>query len=240
MIRGDDLLESDRYMSLPAAAQAFFIHLMCCADDFGLVLMSPLSIGRRCFKVRPGAAKLKSLVRLLESADLIRPYAFEGAPFAFIPRFRQRLQRFSTKCPMPPPELYADDEEARFNFIKYKDKFKKIAVIHREPAPIHGDPPPEVKGREVEVKGSEVEVKGSEVEVASAPAANAAPSGSADQNRVLKNDSVKRNGENHRPSIGALVRAKAMELKLKQGPEEPDAEYQVRVIREWDRHHDVH
>jgi hypothetical protein len=150
----DRLLKSDRYMSLPPRAQNFYLHTWLIADDFGLLLWSPLGV-RECFKKRPGDAELKSLMRKLESADLIRPYPFDGVTFAFIPNFDQRLQKLTTECPLPPPELYEDDEEATKKFSENKSKFKKSAGIHGDSRGIRARS--EVKGREE--KGSEVEGK---------------------------------------------------------------------------------
>jgi len=244
VIRGDDLLESDRYKSLSAAAQVFYIHLMCCADDFGLVLLSPLSIGRRCFKVRPGAAKLESLIRLLESADLIRPYAFEGAPFAFIPRFRQRLKNFPTKHPMPPPELFADDEEAKLNFTKYKDIFKKRAPGGGGTSPTSGKSPPDLEVDlevDLEEKRRDLEGKGKregEGQLPSVADTALPPVADQDHNPILENGlQVKGNGNGKNQSNGVRqgkdLQTWAAAKGLHRGQQESESDFNKRLTHDW-------
>src|SRR4051794_28875220 len=99
IVRGDELLNCDKYMGLPHSAQAFFLHLWVSADDFGLLQLSSLFIGRRCFRKRPSDGQLDRLIKLLKDAGLLRVYEFDGAKFAFIPNFGQRLQRFVAKYP---------------------------------------------------------------------------------------------------------------------------------------------
>lgn len=144
VIRGDELLESERYMAQSPAVQAFYIHTLCAADDFGLCLMTPTFIRRRFFLRAPGDSKIEHLIQAAVSADLIRLYEFEGARFAFVPRFRQRLKNFRCKHPMPPPELFADDKDASENFLKYKHLFKKTATSSGESATSGGDGRPDL------------------------------------------------------------------------------------------------
>lgn len=144
VIRGDELLESERYMSLPPAVQAFYIHTLCAADDFGLCLMTSTFIRRRFFLRPPGDSKIEHLIQTAASADLIRLYEFEGTRFAFVPRFRQRLKNFRCKHPMPPPELFADDKDASENFLKYKHLFKKTATSGGKSATSGGDGRPDL------------------------------------------------------------------------------------------------
>lgn len=142
VIRGDELLESERYMAQSPAVQAFYIHTLCAADDFGLCLMTPTFIRRRFFLRPPGDSKIEHLIQTAASADLIRLYEFGGTRFAFVPRFRQRMDRYRAKCPMPPPELFEDDEHARKKFNENKQQFTKFATKRGEPARTDTEAPP--------------------------------------------------------------------------------------------------
>lgn len=149
----EGLLDSERYWSCTIEARELFTHLMLLADDFGCLSMSPASIGRRCFDQRPTSEKLAKLVTQLCDADLIRQYQEGGATFAFIPRFRQRLQRFTLKHPKPPESIIGDDEHAKDLFKRINSKRQTSAVDQ----PIaNGSPTHEVElkrsRREVEVK----------------------------------------------------------------------------------------
>lgn len=146
MIR-ESLLDSERYLECTEAERLFFIHLMLLADDFGCVSLAPAFIGRRAFSERPGDARLSKMIASLVDSDLIRRYEFEGAVYGFIPRFRQRLQRFSLKCPMPPESLVNDDKIALENFQKIRINGKVPSVGQPLPnrAPTVGQPP-EVEG----------------------------------------------------------------------------------------------
>src|SRR5688572_19615458 len=99
MIRGDDLLESPRYMALSAEDKVFYLHCLFGADDFGLLVLTPLTIGRRFFVKRPSDAYLRKRISTLEAAGLMRTYEYEGVCFGFLPRFRQRLKNFRCKNP---------------------------------------------------------------------------------------------------------------------------------------------
>jgi hypothetical protein len=111
MIR-EGLLDSDRYWGCTIEARELFTHLMLLADDFGCVNMSQALIGRRCFDQRPTSEKLARLVTQLCDADLIRLYQSGVGTYAFIPRFGQRLRRFTLKFPRPPLEVIGDDKRA--------------------------------------------------------------------------------------------------------------------------------
>jgi hypothetical protein len=159
MIRGDELLESTRYMSLSPEDQVFFHHCMLTADDFGLLCLAYRSVRRRFWAKQKSDGYIDKRVAAIESAGLLRTYEFEGVRFGFIPRFRQRLKNFRCNYPMPPPELYQGDGDAVENFTKYKHIFKKQA-------PSRGEQPPTGNERrpEVEVRSGSTNSKGSEVE----------------------------------------------------------------------------
>ncbi len=171
MIRGDDLLESERYTSLPPENQVFYIHCLLSADDFGLLMLTPLTIGRRFWMRRRSDGYITKRIRAVEDRDLIRSFECDGVLFGFLPRFRQRLKNFRCKHPMPAPALYQDDADAVENFTKYRNIFKKHAPSSRRALPSHGESRPEV---EVEVE-VERNTKRREVE-GEVPLAGAAPS----------------------------------------------------------------
>jgi hypothetical protein len=118
MIR-EGLLDSERYWSCTIEARELYRHIQLLADDFGCVSMSQAFIGRRCFDQRPTSEKLSRLIIQLCDADLIRQYQVDGVSYAFIPRFGQRLQRFTLKHPKPPESVLQGDERAI-------DLFKRI------------------------------------------------------------------------------------------------------------------
>lgn len=151
MIR-ESILDSERYLECTESERLFFLHLMLLADDFGCVSLAPAFIGRRAFSERPSDVRLTKMVASLVDADLIRRYEFEGAIYGFVPRFRQRLQRMSLKCPMPPESLISDDKIALENFNRIKSSSRNPSVGHllANRSPTVGQPP------EVEV---EVEVE---------------------------------------------------------------------------------
>jgi len=138
MIRSD-LLDSDRYWECTIEARELFIHMMLLADDCGCLSLAPAFLGRRAFLDRPTNEKLAKLLGELVDQDLIRVY---NQSYALIPRFGQRLQITKLKHPLPPPEVYSDDQHATEQFNKIINKAKKPTVAH-------GESPPEV---EVEVE----------------------------------------------------------------------------------------
>jgi hypothetical protein len=226
VVRGEDLLSSDKYMNLDSEAQIFYLHLWFSADDFGLFQLSPSFLGRRCFRKMPSVAKLNRLIELLQSKDFLRIYEFEESKYVFIPNYGQRLQSFRTKCPMPPPELYADDEDAKQIFNKYRVKFKKFAVLHRKSTQINGESPSEV---EVEVEGEvEVEVEGEEnlreekgksegEEIPSSAVEDGPPLRTVPSEEPVSKGRFSKGG---RDVINAYTKVKAAQFNLKQRPEE--------------------
>jgi hypothetical protein len=116
----ESMLDSERYWSVPIEARELYRHVQLLADDLGCVSLAPVMIRRRCFNATPQQSAIEKLIELLSDADLIRVYSVNGARFAFIPRFGQRLRRMYLRHPKPPPELYQDDPEAveKFNKIK--------------------------------------------------------------------------------------------------------------------------
>lgn len=156
MIR-ETVLDSERYLSCSDSEKLLFHQMMLLADDLGCLSIAPAFLGRRAFSERPSDTRLLKLLQALADVDLIRIYEYRGGRYAFIPRFRQRLQRETLKHPAPPLEMIQDQKEALEMFNRIKQKQGKIAV--GQPLGI-GYPtvpqPPEVEV-EVEKKGSEDE-----------------------------------------------------------------------------------
>ena len=125
----EDLLESDRYQAVNIEAKLCFIHLLLLADDFGCVSVSPAFLRRRCFFSSVPDERISRVLMELVDVDLIRTYEVDRKCLAFIPRYRQRLQRSTLKHPKPPPEVYQDDPDAKtkFNNINEKNQFSTVA-----------------------------------------------------------------------------------------------------------------
>lgn len=143
VVRGDNLLESGRYMALPDELKVFYVHVLLAADDFGLLSLAPLIV-RRLFAKAPTEARVIRLAKALEEVDLVRIFEVDGVFYLFVPRFSQRMKSFRSKCPMPPAELYADDKHATENFNKYRSQFKKLAPSRGEPAEGRGGRRPDL------------------------------------------------------------------------------------------------
>lgn len=150
----DSILDSERYLSIGESERLFFLHLCLLADDLGCLSLAPAYLGRRVFSERPGPARIEKLLKALEGVDLLRRYEFNGSPYGFIPRFRQRVQRETLKHPAPPDEILRDQKDAVEMFKRIKAK--------------HGNQPvgkPIANGGEQSANRSptaEVEVKGRE------------------------------------------------------------------------------
>lgn len=121
MVRGD-LLDSDRYWGVGIEARQLFMHLLLLADDLGCVPVGATFLRRRAFNDSPSDQKIAKLLGELGDMDLIRLYDHERACFAFIPRFRQRLQRVTPKHPQPPAALLEGDEDAKEKFNEINEK----------------------------------------------------------------------------------------------------------------------
>jgi uncharacterized phage protein (TIGR02220 family) len=148
MIR-ESMLDSHRYASLGDPAKLLFVHILLLADDFGCVSVSPTFLRRRAFYNSPTNEHIAKLLGELTDADLIRCYEADGAQLAFIPRFRQRLQRENLKHAQPPMALLQGDQQAIDKFNKINELSSKTTVAQQ--ISTVGQPP------EVEV---EVEVEG--------------------------------------------------------------------------------
>ena len=165
----EGLLDSERYWSVSIEARELFVHLVLLADDFGCLSMAPTFIGRRCFETRPTTEKLARLVSQLVDADLIRQYQSDQNTYAFIPRFGQRLRRFTLKHPRPPIEVLTGDERAikLFSIINAHNQ----AMPDTEPTRA-GHPSYEEKGSRSRTE-KEVELNAKPVDNLPAPIAKA-------------------------------------------------------------------
>jgi hypothetical protein len=117
MIR-DEILESERVLSLPADVRWFFLSVLLTADDLGLFEATDFKLARRATLSPDQAGRFLSM---LVDADLVRMYVVERRRYGFIPRFRQKLQIRKSKCPLPPASLFSDDEDMQ----------KKAAAVQR-------------------------------------------------------------------------------------------------------------
>ena len=102
-------MESEAVLSLPVEARWLFVIIMLSADDVGLFEATEFKLARRADVNRDLAGKL---MQMLADADLTRLYQVDGKRYGFIPKFRQRVQIKSTKHPLPPRAIYADDSDA--------------------------------------------------------------------------------------------------------------------------------
>jgi hypothetical protein len=151
MVR-DTLLDSHHYALLSTEAKLLYIHLLLLADDLGCVGVSETFLRRRAFHDAPSGQKIAALLTELADADMIRCYDVDRACYAFVPRFRQRLQRNTLKHPHPPESLYQDDDHAKDLFNKIKNKNKNPTVGQRlgNGSPTDGQPPEEEEKRSKE------------------------------------------------------------------------------------------
>jgi hypothetical protein len=145
----ESLLDSERYWSVTIEARQMYLHMLLLADDFGCISVSPTFLRRRCFNDSPSHERIAKLLNELNDADLIRLYDHDRACFAFIPRFRQRLQRNTLKHPTPPDWALEGDEHAKQLFNGIKNKSINPTVGQRLETRSPSVPqPPEVKRRE--------------------------------------------------------------------------------------------
>lgn len=216
MIRGDDLLESERYMALPDEQKVFYNHVLYASDDFGLLSLAPLRV-RKLFHRAPTQERVMKLARALEEVDMVRIYEVDEVFYLFVPRFSQRLKSFRSKCPMPQPHIYADDAHAAENFNKYRSQFKKLATTSGGQATTRRLPLPEVEVKRSEEKrsgseGASITVSGAEADLA------------VDATHPVEKES---NGNGH--VNGKTLHERAELLGLIQGENEPRNLFMLRV-----------
>lgn len=156
----DGLLDSPAWHSVSAEAKVFFVALLLLADDFGLISLASVFIGRHAFERRPSETRLQKLIDELVRADLLRVYwsgpSDSPSRFGFLPRFRQKLRQMKARHPMPPHELYADDLDAEGKFISNKELFQKMPAGRLQPA---GDMRTSCPLNRSETKGNEVDLE---------------------------------------------------------------------------------
>lgn len=155
----DGLLDSPRWHAVSHEAARFFVALVLLADDFGLLNLQPIYIGRHAFAKRPSDARLDKLIAELVGVDLLRIY-WSGdqenpVRFGFLPRFRQKLRQMKARHPLPPRALYEDDLDASAKFMEHKGLFAKMSASRLQAV---DNPAAEVKGNEVKRSDLEVEV----------------------------------------------------------------------------------
>ncbi len=126
----DGILDSDRYWSVSMEARQMYFHMLLLADDYGCISVSPVFLRRRCFNDSPSHERIAKLLNELQDVDLIRLYDQDRSCYAFIPRFRQKLQRATLKHPCPPPNLLEGDDDARAKFDKQRKVEKGEDIFH--------------------------------------------------------------------------------------------------------------
>lgn len=237
VIRGDDILESDRVMTLPDRLQALYFKLLCAADGYGLYSLAPRQLARVYGKTpTPGAVERD--ISALVSRDLVRKYGDNTVGwFIFLPRYGQRLRAYTSRCALPPAHLYADDKDAEKLFNDNKHLFKKVATSGGGLSASGGGSRPDVDV-EVEVEGNK-EVEASEMLKSAAPilgnaTASASPQPPADARStpILKNLNVK-NG-----SKGPMAWASELGLRP-QRPDEAISDYIAFVNLEVSKHQEA-
>lgn len=105
----DEMLESERVLSLPVEARWLFVTILLSADDLGFFEATIFKLARKADVRREMGEKLMTMIA---DADLVRLYEVAGKRYGFVPRFRQRVQIRRLKYPLPPKALYEDDPDA--------------------------------------------------------------------------------------------------------------------------------
>lgn len=121
----DGLLESEAVLSLTIEARWLYIAICLTADDMGLFEATEFRLARRADLKKEHIGRLLSM---LSDVDLIRLYSDGKRTFGIIPKFRQRLQIKRIKYPIPPEQLYIDDEDAIEKFNKLIHLASKTTV----------------------------------------------------------------------------------------------------------------
>ena len=122
----DGILDSDKYAQLSDSARLLFFHLMLLADDYGCVHAGATFLRRRAFFDSPNDARIAKLLGELVDVDLIRTYEHEQGCYAFIPRFRQRLDRYKLSHPKPPESLLHGDDHAIEKFSRINQNSENL------------------------------------------------------------------------------------------------------------------
>lgn len=147
----DGLLESEAVLSLTIEARWLYIAICLTADDMGLFEATEFKLARRADLKKE---HIERLLSMLNDVDLIRLYSDGKKSYGIIPKFKQRLQIKRIKYPIPPEQLYLDDEDAIEKFNKLKTLASKTTVVQQidnsclsdvqrsEPEP---EPEPELK-----------------------------------------------------------------------------------------------
>ncbi|HAZ61044.1 MAG TPA: hypothetical protein DCY89_05665, partial [Gammaproteobacteria bacterium] len=124
----DAILDSERYHSVPPLSRLAYLELLLCADDYGLVPLSPVYLRRHTTWADglSDAARRKVLTDIADH-DLIRCYAVGGAEFAYVPRFGNVPRSVKPKWPAPPPELCGNE----INNLMQKMRSRCVADAQR-------------------------------------------------------------------------------------------------------------
>ena len=131
----DGYLYSEAYASVDDAAKLCWHHILSLADDFGCISLAPSFVRRQLFFNAPSDVAIAKILDQLRAADLIRIYEHNDTRFAFIPRYRQRIQRMTLKHPRPPSDLIGDDDwiVEKFKSHAIKDLTKNPTATQQLP-----------------------------------------------------------------------------------------------------------
>jgi hypothetical protein len=124
----DGLLESEAVLSLTIEARWLYIAICLTADDMGLFEATEFKLARRADLKRE---HIERLLSMLNDVDLIRLYSDDKKNYGIIPKFKQRLQIKRIKYPIPPEQLYLDDNDAIEKFNKLRQLASKTTVVQR-------------------------------------------------------------------------------------------------------------
>lgn len=138
----EGLMESEAVLSLPAEGRWLYVTILLSADDVGLFEATEFKLARRADVNRDLAGKL---MIMLADAGLIRLYEVDSKRYGFVPKFRQRVQIKTTRFPLPPRSIYADDSDA---LSKINDLTSKTTVG----APVGSSLTSDAQRSEVEAK----------------------------------------------------------------------------------------
>jgi hypothetical protein len=124
----DGLLESEAVLSLTIEARWLYIAICLTADDMGLFEATEFKLARRADLKKE---HIERLLSMLNDVDLIRLYSDDKKNYGIIPKFKQRLQIKRIKYPIPPEQLYLDDNDAIEKFNKLRQLASKTTVVQR-------------------------------------------------------------------------------------------------------------
>ena len=102
----DELLTSERYWRCSPEARNLFLSIILTVDDAARMSGSNFTLRTKCMAATIGPERVDAILAELVDCDLVRRYIVDGAPYLFIPRFKNRRRYISgSKFPAPPAEI---------------------------------------------------------------------------------------------------------------------------------------